>query len=82
MAHALVVALSTIIAASAVSAAPEPPPTTGAPAGTATTRYCMRVEPIIGSRIETVRCWTRAEWAVQDVDVDKDWAKEGVKVVG
>ena len=82
MAQALVVALSTIIAASAVSAAPEPTPTTGAPAGTANTRYCMRIEPIIGSRMETVRCWTRAEWAVQDVDVDKDWAKEGVKVVG
>jgi uncharacterized protein YjhX (UPF0386 family) len=42
----------------------------------------MRIEAIIGSRIEEIRCWTRAEWAEQDVDVDAEWAKEGVRVVG
>lgn len=45
------------------------------------TRYCMKVEPITGSRVETVECWTRAEWAEQGVDLDKDWAKEGVSII-
>jgi uncharacterized protein YjhX (UPF0386 family) len=30
--------------------------------------------------VETVQCWTRDEWAYQDVDVDKAWAKDGVRV--
>ncbi|MFL6731804.1 MAG: hypothetical protein ACJ8EP_05615 [Sphingomicrobium sp.] len=79
---AFVVALSVIWATSAGSTPnPDPRPLT-APPGTAETRYCMRVEAITGSRIETVRCWTRAEWAEQDVDVDQEWAKEGVRVIG
>ncbi len=79
---AFVVALSVISATSAGSAqSPEPRPMT-APPGTAETRYCMRVEAVTGSRIETVRCWTRAEWGEQDVDVDQEWAKEGVRVIG
>jgi uncharacterized protein YjhX (UPF0386 family) len=41
----------------------------------------MRVERITGSRVEPVRCWTRQMWAEQGVDVDKDWAKEGVAVL-
>lgn len=53
-----------------------------APPGTPDTRYCMRVEPVTGSRIERVRCWTRDEWADQGVDVDLDWAEEGVRVEG
>ena len=32
--------------------------------------------------VQTVQCWTRDEWAEQGVDVDKEWAKEGVGVVG
>jgi len=84
MAHKeLVVVLSMIVAASPLSAAkPEPAPTTGAPAGTEETRYCLRVEAVTGTRLETVRCWTREEWAAKDVDVDKEWAKEGVKIIG
>ena len=75
-------ALSMIVAVSAVSAQGlEPRPAT-APPGTALTRYCMRIEAITGSRMEQVRCWTRAEWAEQDVDVDQDWPKEGVRVIG
>lgn len=89
MAHKeLVVALSMIVAASPVSAAtspeptpPEPAPKT-APAGTPETRYCLRVEPVIGSRIETIQCWTREEWAAKEVDVDEEWAREGVKTIG
>jgi len=42
----------------------------------------MRIEAITGSRMEQVRCWTRAEWAEQDVDVDQEWAKDGVRVIG
>ena len=53
-----------------------------APAGTAETRYCMRVEALTGSRIEAVRCWTRTEWAEQGVDVDRDWPREGVRTIG
>jgi uncharacterized protein YjhX (UPF0386 family) len=41
----------------------------------------MYVEPVTGSRIERVECWTRAEWAEAGVDVDKDWAKEGVAII-
>ena len=52
-----------------------------APAGTAETRYCMRVAEPTGSRIERVRCWTRARWAEQGVDVDADWPREGVRVI-
>jgi hypothetical protein len=42
----------------------------------------MRIEAVTGSRIEEVRCWTRAEWAENGVAVDKDWAEEGVRVLG
>ena len=50
------------------------------PSDDVATRYCMKVEPLTGSRLETVECWTRAEWAEQGVDVDKDWPKEGVEI--
>jgi hypothetical protein len=56
-------------------------PAATAPAGDANTRYCMRVEPQTGSRLESVECWTREEWAAGGVDVDHDWAKEGVRVL-
>ncbi len=75
----LVVALSLISAAL--------PTTAGsndrgpAPEGTPTTRYCLRVDPIIGTRIETIQCRTREEWADLDVDVDQEWAENGVRVI-
>ena len=53
-----------------------------APAAGPDAKYCLRVEAFTGSRIETVRCWTREKWAEQGVDVDKEWAKEGVEVKG
>lgn len=43
--------------------------------------YCLRIEAITGSRLEQVRCWTRGEWAEQGVDLDKEWPKEGVRVI-
>jgi hypothetical protein len=75
----LVVALSLIVAAAPVAAAP--PPSTPAPTAGPDARYCMRVGPLTGSLIERVKCWTRAKWAEQGVDVDKEWAKEGVAVL-
>ena len=81
MAHKdLVLALS-VIAASPLLAANTGPPTVPAPAGTPETRYCMRVE-VTGSIVDPVQCWTRAEWAEQGVDVDKEWATEGVSTIG
>ena len=84
MAHkTLVMALSVIAAASPVSAMRlDLPPGTRAPAGTPETKYCMYIEAITGSRLEELKCWTRAEWAEKGVDVDKDWAKEGVRTIG
>lgn len=78
MAHKfLVVACGMVVAASPVSAAkPEP-----APAASADAKYCMRVEPATGSLIEKVRCWTREEWADKGIDVDEDWASEGVAII-
>jgi hypothetical protein len=79
----LILALGTIVAASAASATPsEPAPAAGAPAAGPDARYCMRIEAITGSRLEELKCWTRDEWAEQGVDVDKEWAKEGVSVIG
>jgi hypothetical protein len=84
MAHKeLVMALSMIVAASPVSATSQDPVLMPAPPpGTPDTKYCMRIEAITGSRIEEIKCWTREEWAEQGVDVDKDWAKEGVRTIG
>jgi hypothetical protein len=76
---ALVVALSAIVATSAAASTQPTEPT--APAGSPETRYCMRVEAQTGSRIEGIECWTREEWAEGGVDVDKDWPKEGVRVI-
>ena len=82
MAHkAVAVAFGMIVAASPISAAsPDQTETTGAPEASADSKYCLRVEPLTGSLIERVQCWTREEWAEQGVDVDKEWAKEGVTV--
>jgi hypothetical protein len=87
MAHKrLILALSLIVTASPVLASQMEPaadgtPVSAAPAGGPDTRYCMRVEPQTGSRLESIECWTREEWAAGGVDVDHDWAKEGVRVL-
>jgi hypothetical protein len=75
----LAVALCVIAAAAPASAAIQEPHR-GAPPGTPETRYCMRTAVITGSIIEKVRCWTREEWEDQGVDLDKEWAREGVGV--
>ena len=76
-----IVAFSLILANAPLSAAnPELTSARSAPMESADAKYCLRVEPVTGSLVETVRCWTRAEWAEQGVDLDKEWAKEGVAV--
>ena len=82
MAHRFIIALGLIAAASPVLATIQDPQPTGAPAGTPETRYCMHIEAVTGSRIEKLKCWTRDEWAQHDVDLDKDWPKEGVRTIG
>ena len=83
MAHALwIAALGVVAATSPVMAASSGPTAMPSASDSADTRYCMRVEATTGTRIEMVRCWTRAEWAEQLVDVDKDWPKEGVSIRG
>jgi hypothetical protein len=79
---AVMLSLSFLAAASPVSASVQDPQISGAPEGTSETQYCMRVEAVTGTRIEEVKCWTRAEWADRGVDVDVDWAKEGVRTIG
>ena len=77
-----IVALSVIAGAPPLSAAqPEPAPA-AAPAASPDARYCLRVEAITGTRLEEVKCWTRQQWAEQEVDVDREWAREGVGVIG
>lgn len=75
------IALAALIA-SAKPLPAEPPQPIGAPPGTAATRYCMRVGPLTGNLAEIIECWTREEWAEQGVDVDREWAKEGVRTIG
>jgi hypothetical protein len=79
----LIPALCIVIAASpALATISQPGRGAQAPAGTPQSEYCMHVEPITGSLVQTVQCWTREEWAEQGVDVDKEWAKNGVSVIG
>ena len=77
MAYKQVFALGLLVMASPLAASQ----TLGAPPAGPETRYCLRVEPITGTRIGGIRCLTREEWADGDVDVDEVWAKDGVRVV-
>jgi hypothetical protein len=77
----LVVALGMMVATAALPLPAGNAATTGAPAGGPTTRYCLRVDPPTGSRIETIQCRTRDEWADLDVNVDEEWAANGVRVL-
>jgi hypothetical protein len=53
----------------------------GAPAAAPDAKYCLRVEPETGSRVEMIRCETRWEWSELGVDIDREWAREGVRVI-
>lgn len=65
---------------SAAGSPPETAPRVGAPEAGPDARYCMRVK-LTGNVIEPVRCWTREKWAEQGVDVDREWAEEGIRVL-
>ena len=82
MAHKALLAFATIAAGSPLLAATlqEAAPS-AAPPGNPNTLYCMHVDPVTGSNVQTIQCWTREEWAEQDVDLDKEWARNGVKVI-
>lgn len=54
----------------------------GAPPAPETALYCLKMEPITGTRIGSILCWTKQEWADNDVDLDEAWAEDGVKVIG
>ena len=56
--------------------------TVGAPDAPEGALYCLKMEPITGTRIGSVLCWTRQEWAENDIDLDKAWAEDGVEVIG
>jgi hypothetical protein len=78
----LAIALGMIVAAPPLSATqPEPTPEAMAPTAPPEARYCLRVDPITGTRIESIECRTREEWAQLEVDVDKEWADNGVKII-
>lgn len=69
------------LAAAPLAASQEMPMNEGAPPASEDALYCLRVEAALGTRLETVQCHTRAEWADMEVDVDADWAEEGVRVI-
>ena len=77
----MVAAFGLIAAASAAAEASSGPASMPSPNDGPDVLYCLRIEAVTGTRLETVRCWTRAEWIEQDVDVDREWAKEGVRVI-
>ena len=76
-------AITVIMLAAAPASASQPVPAhdMGAPAAPDYARYCLRVDPPTGSRMETIRCETREGWALLDVDVDQEWADNGVRVI-
>lgn len=77
----LAVAFSLFGVSPALAQPPEGDAMAGAPAAGPAARYCLRVEAVTGTLTEQVRCWTRRQWEEQGVDVDKEWAREGVKVI-
>jgi len=80
MAHKNLVIFSFAVATASIAAASAPVPAS-APPGNANTRYCMKVEPVTGTLLERIVCLTREEWDFQGVNLDKDWPKEGVRVI-
>ena len=78
--RALILAFGMIAAAAPVSAAQDEPASPVAPAAGPDAKYCLRLE-LTGNIVEPVRCWTREKWADEGVDVDKEWASNGVRVL-
>lgn len=72
----VILALGLVAVAMPLSAA-----SASAPPGSPTTRYCLSMEPMTGSHIATVQCRTRDDWAWLDIDVDQEWADNGVGII-
>jgi hypothetical protein len=79
MAFSIFIASMSLIASA--SQMPANAASAGAPPGTSETRYCLRVDPLVGSRVETIQCKTRDEWAALEIDVDQEWAENGVRTI-
>ena len=77
----LVVAFGMAAAVSPASATKHEPAPTAVPEAGPDARYCLRIEAVTGTRLERVLCLTRQEWVDLEVDLDKEWAKEGVRVI-
>jgi len=78
----LIVALSMMVTTSPISATQsEQIHGPGAPKAPATARFCLRVDPVTGSRMETIRCETREGWTQLGIDVDEEWTKWGIRVI-
>ena len=86
MAHRYLLAALGLIAAASPASGTEQwadPPLQISPEAAADGKvYCMHLEALTGNVAERVQCWTRAEWADQGVDVDKEYPKNGVRTVG
>ena len=82
MRKSLITALGIFAASPVAAASVDAPAATPAPPGGPVTLYCLKVGPLTGNIAETIQCWTRAEWWDQGVDVDKEWAKNGVWTIG
>ena len=79
--NSLITTLSILAASPLAAANRDVPPSAPAPPGGPATLYCLHVT-ITGNIAEPVECWTRDEWADQGVDVDREWAKNGVRTLG
>ena len=77
----LIVALGGMLATSPALASQALVPE-GAPPAPETALYCLKMEPITGTRIGSVLCWTKQEWADNEIDLDEAWAEDGVEVIG
>lgn len=78
----LALAFSLIAAASPALAQPSGgDAVAGAPAAGPDARYCLRTAADTGNLVERIWCGTRRQWTRLGVDVDKEWAKDGVRVI-
>lgn len=82
MAREQVLITAAALIASPVWASEDETVAEGAPPASESALYCLRMEPITGTRIGSIMCWTRQEWADNDINIDEVWAEDGVRVDG
>ena len=78
MAHKHLIVVLGLVVGAPLSASVHDNPAGDTPTASANGKFCLKVEPLTGSKVETVQCMTREEWDAQGVDLDREWAKEGV----